>query len=237
MKNKKWLFSLIVLFFMILSGYFYQKVTDRTYEGMTVIPEEHDDIPLYDGLEPTMIDYKMKGNHWVHIYDFYLDELPKLGWEISESGSALDDPEAENDWSGFYSIWRKVGFDGELSISSHFNQGEDHTEVTFDTHPIYHSSVWIEGIPKSACVYVDSGNGPCQKMIDKEIIQSLVDFINDGIEWDDQSIEPRSQIKTYKFDHVTVEVLYEGDKEIYIKSDKGTKVMKPEPEFLKLISQ
>jgi hypothetical protein len=73
-------------------------------------------------------------------------------------------------------------------------------------------------------------------MVDKEIIQSLVDFINDGIDWDDQPIEPRSHIKTYKFDHLTVEVLYEGDKEIYLKSDKGTKVMKPEPEFLKLIS-
>lgn len=237
MKNKKWLFSLIFLFLMILTWYFYQKVTDRAYDGMTIIPEEHDDIPLYDGLEPAMSEYTIKGDHWVDIYDFYLDQLPKLGWEISELGSALEDHEAENDWSGFYSTWRKVGFDGELSISSHFNQGEDLTEVTFDTHPNYHSSDWIEEIPNNACVFVNSGNEPCQKINDKEIIQSLVDFINDGIDWDDQSIEPRSHKKTYMFDQVTVEVLYEGDKEIYFKSDKGIKVMKPESEFLKLISQ
>ncbi|MGM0851128.1 MAG: hypothetical protein ACQEWI_00700 [Bacillota bacterium] len=237
MKNNKWLFYLVLLFLVILSFYFYQKLTDRTYEGMTIIPEEHDDIPLYKGLEPTMSEYKMKGDHWVGIYDFYLDELPKLGWEVSELGSALDDQDAENDWGGFYSTWRKEGFDGQLSISSHFNQVEDYTEVTFDTHPIYHSSVWIEEIPKNACVYVDSGNEPCQKINDKEIIQSLVDFINDGIDWDDQSTESRSNQKIYKFDDVKVEVLYEEDKEIYLKSDKGTKLMKQEPEFLKIIGQ
>jgi hypothetical protein len=237
MKNKKWVFYLILLFLVIPSWYFYQKVTDRTYESMTIIPEKHEDIPLYEGLEPTMSDYKMKGDHWVGIYDFYLNELPKLGWEVSELGSALDDQDAKNDWGGFYSTWRKEGFDGELSISSHFNQGEDYTEVIFDKHPIYHSSVWIEGTPKSACVYVDFGNKPCRAITDKGIIQSLVDFINDGIDWDDQLTEPRFSKKTYQFDDIKVEVLYEGDKEIYLKSDKGTKLMKPEPEFLKIIGQ
>ncbi|MGM0827558.1 MAG: hypothetical protein ACQEU4_04960 [Bacillota bacterium] len=100
-----------------------------------------------------------------------------------------------------------------------------------------HSFFWIENIPKSACVYVDSSNEPCQEINDKEIIQSLVDYINDGIDWDDQSTEPRSHKKTYKFDHVTVELLYEGDMDIYLKSDRGTKLMKPEPEFLKIINQ
>ncbi|MFC7783996.1 hypothetical protein ACFQWC_05780 [Rossellomorea sp. GCM10028870] len=237
MKNKKWFFYLILLSLVIPSWYFYQKVPDRTYEGMTIIPEEHEDIPLYEGLEPTMSDYKMNGDHWVGIYDFYLDALPKLGWEVSELGSALDDQDAENDWGGFYSTWRKEGFDGELSISSHFNQEEDYTEVIFDKHPIYQSSVWIDGPPKSACVYIDSGNESCRAINDKEIIQSLMDYINDGIDWDDQSTEPRSNKKTYQFDDIKVEVLYEGDKEIYLKSDKGTKLMKPEPEFLKIISQ
>lgn len=237
MKNKKWVFYLMLLFLVIPSWYFYQKVTDRTYEGMTIIPEEHEDIPLYEGLEQTMSDYKMNGDHWVGIYDFYLDKLPKLGWEVNELGSALDDQDAENDWGGFYSTWRKEGFDGELSISSHFNQGEDYTEVIFDKHPIYHSSVWIEGTPKSACVYADSGNESCRVINDKEIITSLVDFINDAIDWDDQSTEPRSSKKTYQFDDIKVEVLYGEDKEIYLKSDKGIKLMKPEPEFLKIISQ
>lgn len=237
MKNKKWLLYLILLFLMILCWFFYQKLIDRTYEGMTIIPEEHDDIPLYDGLEPTMSEYKMKGNYWVDIYNFYLDELPKLGWEVSELGSALDDQDSENDWSGFYSTWRKEGFEGELSISSHFNQGEDYTEVTFDTYPIYHSSVWIEETPKSTCVYVDSGKESCHMIQDTEVIQSLVDFINHGIDWEGKSTEPRAHKKTYQFDDVKVEILYEGEKEIYLKSDKGIKVMKPESEFLKIIGQ
>ncbi|MGM0750800.1 MAG: hypothetical protein ACQET6_02655 [Bacillota bacterium] len=237
MKNKKWLYYLILTFLVILSWYFYQRMTDRTYEGMTIIPEEHDDIPLYEGLEPTMSNYKMKGDHWMGIYDFYLEELPKLGWEVSELDSAIDEHAPENDWGGFYSSWRKVGFDGELSISSHFNQGEGYTEVIFDKHPIFYSSVWMEATPKSACVYVDTGNESCRTINDKETIQSLVDFINDGIDWDDQSTEPRSSKKTYLFDDLKVEVLYEGDKEIYIKSDKGIKVVKPESEFLKIISQ
>ncbi|MFD2806102.1 hypothetical protein ACFSYB_14770 [Litchfieldia salsa] len=36
-----------------MAGLFvYQEVTDETYKGMSIIPEQHEDIPVFSGLEP-----------------------------------------------------------------------------------------------------------------------------------------------------------------------------------------
>ena len=237
MKNIKWLFYIFIALGVIICWYSYQKVTDETYEGMTIIPEEHDDIPLFEGLEPTRNDYIMDGNHWEDIYDYYLAELPKMGWEVNQLESALDDPDTENDWSGFFSTWRKEGFDGELSLSSLYNTNENKTEVKFDQFPVYHSTEWISGSPESICLSDQASKEKCKNIKDEAIIQSFIKYINDAIDWDNNSIEPRSNKKIIEFDNLKVEVLYEEDKEIYFRSEKGIKLMKPEPEFLKLIEQ
>ena len=110
----------------------YQKITDNTYEGMSIIPEKHKDIPLFEGLKPTNSEYVIKGNKWREVYSFYFDELHSLGWKVEYEGSALNDYNSDNDWAGFNSKWTKEGFEGELWISAHFNKYEEQTEVIFD---------------------------------------------------------------------------------------------------------
>ncbi|MCP3740335.1 hypothetical protein [Rossellomorea sp. BNER] len=119
-----------------ISLFSYQKITDDTYKGMSIIPEQHKDIPLFEGLEPTGHQYIISGDKWMGIYDFYKKELPKFGWKLEYIDTALNDQDPENDGSGFYSHWRKEGFDGELWISAHYNLWEDQTEVIFDKTPI-----------------------------------------------------------------------------------------------------
>ncbi|MBA2939069.1 hypothetical protein HZF08_12190 [Paenibacillus sp. CGMCC 1.16610] len=121
----------VVLF--IVGWFSYQKFTDDTYKAMSIIPEQHKDIPLYKGLKPTNRNYVIRGNHWKEVYNFYLQQLPRLNWKIAYESSTLNDNDTQNDWAGgFISRWRKEGFDGELSIWANYNQLEDQTEVVFD---------------------------------------------------------------------------------------------------------
>lgn len=233
MKKINWLiFGFIVV--LIAFGWFvYQKITDDTYEGMSIIPEQHEDIPLFQGLEPTDRRYVMDGNRWMDIYDFYLKELPKHGWNIEYEDSALNDNDPENDWGGFYSRWRKEGFDGELSVSAHYNQFEEQTEVTFDRNPIYKSTTWINNVPESICIYQSSTDEKCSEIKDKIKIEKIVGFINDAIDWNEEAL-PREKTSVIDFGDMKIKVHYEKEKEIYFQSEKGTKLMKPEPEFFKL---
>ncbi|WP_079529511.1 hypothetical protein [Halobacillus hunanensis] len=131
MKKQLFIYSCITV--LIAAGWFtYEKITSDTYEGMTIVPERHKDIPLFNGLKPTEHQYVIKGNQWNDIYNFYLNELSFRGWKVEYEDSALYDDNNENDWSGFSSRWRKEGFNGELWISAHYNQFTDQTEVIFD---------------------------------------------------------------------------------------------------------
>ncbi|MDC3413245.1 hypothetical protein NC797_14430 [Aquibacillus sp. 3ASR75-11] len=107
------------------------------------------------------------------IYDFYMSKLPTLGWEVEYVQSALDDNDNENDWSGFYSHWRKEGFDGELLISASYNQFEEETEVMFDKTPIYKSTSWVEELPKSICIYETLNDEKCFEINDKSKIKEI----------------------------------------------------------------
>ncbi|MDC3413246.1 hypothetical protein NC797_14425 [Aquibacillus sp. 3ASR75-11] len=63
--NKKSLLLYVCITILITMGWLsYQKATDDTYEGMSIIPEQHKDIPLYKGLKPTQNEYVIRGNHW-----------------------------------------------------------------------------------------------------------------------------------------------------------------------------
>lgn len=48
----------IIVILLIAGGWFaFVNATDETYEGMSIIPEEHEDIPIFEGLkqqEPIM---------------------------------------------------------------------------------------------------------------------------------------------------------------------------------------
>ncbi|WP_077304574.1 hypothetical protein [Terribacillus halophilus] len=47
---------------IVIAIYAYERATDDTYAGMSIIPEEHEDIPLFEGLEPTRSDYEIDGD-------------------------------------------------------------------------------------------------------------------------------------------------------------------------------
>jgi hypothetical protein len=236
MKKINWIILGSIAILAVTGLFVSQKITDNdTYEGMSIIPEQHDDIPLFDGLELTDHEYVIEGNHWKDIYDFYIKELPKHGWKEEYKGTALEDDKAENDWGGFYSRWRKEGFDGELEISAHYNQFEEQTEVIFDKTPIYNSTTWIDNVPDSICVYENLTDKKCVEIKDQNKIKEIVRFINDAIDWNEKLMS-REKKSVIDFGNLNVQVLYENDKEIYFQSEKGTKLMKPDPGFFKLTS-
>ncbi len=200
---------------------------------MSIIPEQHKDIPLFDGLKLTRNQYVLKGNKWINIYDFYLNELPDLGWKIKYEDSALNDDDSKNDWSGFNFRWRKEGFDGELWISASYNQFEEQTEVIFDKTPIYTSTTWIEDFPESIYIYQYPNDENCSEIEGKVKIEQIVMFINTAIDWD-KEILPRKKTSVIDLGNTKITVYNGSDKEIYFQSGKGTKMMKPDPDFFKL---
>jgi hypothetical protein len=113
MKKTNWLVYGIIIILIIAGWFTYQRVTDDTYEGMSIIPEQQKDIPLFEGLRPSEHEYVMEGNHWNDIYNFYLKELPRYGWEVEYKQSSSD---KNSDVTGFMSRWRKKGIEWELSM-------------------------------------------------------------------------------------------------------------------------
>lgn len=233
MNKKNGLIIGFILVLIVMGWLVFQKITDDTYEGMSIIPEKHKDIPLFEGLEPTDHEYVIDGNRWIDIYEFYKKELPKLGWNFEYENSALNDNDPENDWSGFNSGWRKEGFKGELSLSAHYNQFEEQTEVIFDKTPIYNSTTWINNVPESICIYQSSTDEKCSEIKDEIKIEKIVGFINDAIDWNEE-VSSREKTSVIDFGDMSIKVQYENEKEIYFQSEKGTKLMKPEPDFFEL---
>ncbi|PFA69768.1 hypothetical protein CN378_03100 [Bacillus sp. AFS015802] len=234
MSRKNLLLSVGVAIIISMSWFAYHKITDDTYKGMSIIPEQHEDIPLYKGLKPTRSQYVIKGNRWEDIYGFYMNKLPSLGWKIEYVQSGLDDNDVENDWSGFSSRWRKEGFDGELWISSNYNQFDEETEVIFDKTPIYQSTSWIEELPNSICIYETLHQEDCVVIDDKTNLKGIKTLINKAIDWNDEKLPNREKSSVIEFGNLDIKVYYGNDKEIYFQSQKGTKIMKPEPEFFEL---
>lgn len=233
MKKKYWLLLSLTVILAAAGWYGYQIVVDDTYEGMSIIPEQHKDIPLYPGLEPTRNDYVMEGDSWREVADFYKKQLPKHGWKQNFLESVLDDNDPENDWGGFYSEWTKEGFDGVLWLSAGYNQFDNLTEVRFDKGPILQSTTWIDQAPKSICIHADALQSECVEVTDQDAINTIVHFINQAVDLKETAL---SRDKESKIDFGTFDVYihYGKDDIIYLWSEKGTKTMKPEPEFLAL---
>ena len=233
LKKVNWIIIAIILVLITVSWFVYQEITDDTYQGMSIIPEEHEDIPLFEGLEPNEHVYVIDENRWIEIYEFYLKELPKLGWDIVFEDSALNDSDPENDWSGFHSEWRKEGFDGRLIISAHYNQDDEQTEVMFDKNAIFNSTTWISNAPESICIYQSLNSENCSEIKDEIKIQQIVGFINDATDWKEEVL-PREKSSVIDFGDMNIKVHYGNEKEIYFQSEKGAKLMKPEPDFFEI---
>ncbi|WP_141994785.1 hypothetical protein [Bacillus sp. B4EP4a] len=118
-------------------------------------------------------------------------------------------------------------------VSNDYNQFEEQTEVILDKNPIYNSTTWINNIPESICIYQSSTDENCSEIKDKNKIENIVGFINEAIDWNVEVLL-REKISVIDFGDMKIKVLYENEKEIYFQSDKGTKLMKSEPDFIKL---
>ncbi|MEW5597081.1 hypothetical protein ABGT24_27060 [Peribacillus frigoritolerans] len=206
MSKKIWLIYGFLAILIVAGWFTYQKITDDTYEGMSIIPEQHKDIPLFEGLKSTRSHYVIKGNRWEDIYNFYMNKLPKLGWKVEYEQSALDDNNNENDWSGFDSRWRKEGFDGELWISASYNQYDEETEVLFDKTPIYKSTSWIEDLPDNICIYETLKDEKCFELNDKSKIKEIKSLINKAIDWDKEELPQREKTSVIDFGNLEIKV-------------------------------
>lgn len=223
------------VFVLIILGWFsYEKVPVDAYEGMTIIPEQQKDIPLFEGLKPSRSQYVIEGDRWEDIFNFYKTELPKLGWEAQNVESALDDDDYENDWAGFHSLWRKEGFDGELRIAASYEQHDNKTKVIFDKHPIYTTTTWVEDLPNSICIYATSEEENCSEINDSSKIKEVQSFINNAIDWAEGELPPRKKASVIDFGSLEIKIYYESEEEIYLLSEKGWKIMKPDPRFFEL---
>jgi nucleoid DNA-binding protein len=163
-----------------------------------------------------------------------MSKLPSLGWKVEYVQSALDDNDYKNDWSGFYFRWRKEGFDGELWILASYNQFDEETEVIFDKTPIYKSTYWIEELQNNICIYENLNAEKCFEIADKSKVEKIKALINKAIDLDKEELPNREKISVIDFGKMEVKVYYGNDKEIYFQSEKGIKIMKPEPEFFEL---
>lgn len=231
-KNFLLLGSLVAIIF--ICWFAYLKATDDTYEGMSIIPEDYKDIPLFEGLKPTRNNYVIKGNRWEDVYNYYMNQLPEHGWKVEYEQSALEDNEIENDWSGFHSRWRKEGFDGELWISASYNQYEEQTEILFDKTQIYTTTFWIDELPDNICIYETLQAENCFEIKDKTKINELTSLINSAFDFNEEKLPQREKISIIEFGNLEIKVHYGSDQEIYFQSAKGMKRMKPEPEFFEL---
>lgn len=220
-----WLYTCLVVFVLGIIGY--QKLTDDTYDGMSVIPEKRKDIGLYKGLEPRQSDYVMKGNHWKKIYNYYLKNLPKYGWvlEHKESNENESIP-------GGVASWIKEG-QGELDIITSYFPQEDQTQVIFDLRKIILYSKWISIVPKHIEVY-DENNNKLKEIVNEDQINQIQNFINDEA-YDTQNQPSGKLLRKLHINELEIAVYQSGYDPIYFVSDKGTKMMKPEGEFLRLI--
>ncbi|MGB2991917.1 MAG: hypothetical protein WBB47_04730 [Paenisporosarcina sp.] len=103
----------------------------------------------------------------------------------------------------------------------------------FDKNTIYNSTTWISNVPKSICIYQSLNSEKCSEIKDEIKIQQIVGFINDAMDWQ-KEILPRQKSSVIDFGDMNIKVHYGSEKEIYFQSEKGTKLMKPDPDFFNI---
>jgi hypothetical protein len=232
MKKKTSYFVAGLVAILIVAAWFvhHKRSIEEAYSGMSIIPGQRKDVPLFEGLKPSNPDFVMKGNHWKEIYEFYLQELPKHGWKAEHKITRTNET---GDSHSFDTSWRKKGLDWELTVMGGYIKMTNQTEVIFDKLPILTSTTWINHAPQSICIYHNLTDNNCVVIKDKKKIDGIVRFINSGIDWD-KKVEPHAKTGMIVVGDFKIKVFYEADEEVYLQTEKGTKLMKPEPEFFQL---
>ncbi|WP_079509188.1 hypothetical protein [Mesobacillus jeotgali] len=224
------LIILCVLLIVIIINYF-QQIQEEKYEGLEIIPEHTEDIPVYIGLEAESPVYKIKGDHWADIMRFYNLELPDNGWSLNMQQSS---PDSSEDGAGFISSWEKEGKDWILTIRGAYYKNTDQTEVTYDRTEPLKAAPWIETEVSEICINEQPDRSQdCFMMTDKNTIDRITEMINSATEADNQQIDYKEK-SAIQFNTMKITVYYDLEKGIYFLSEKGTKWMKPEKEFFEL---
>lgn len=122
-------FVFVLLVFLSVTIYQYVVKKDR-YSSVSIVPEQRNDLPLYEGLEFQEHHYLMKGNHWYDIYEFYRDSLPSHGWKLVFKQASIEG------WGGFMLRFEKNN--KELHIDGGWNPYANETETIFDLNPVQH---------------------------------------------------------------------------------------------------
>jgi len=227
-----WIIFGLIILLVSISWFAYQQIINDVDEKFII--EEYGGIPLFYGLKSDNHKYVIKGNYCEEIYDFYLKELRKYGWEIEYDYSIYNNNDTNNDWKGFISRWTKAGFGSELWVLTNYNQLEKQTEVIFDITNIK-ATKWIVEVPESVCIFKNSTDNECTQIQEKNKIIEIVYHINNAVDFYGE-ILPRDNISIIDFGENKIEIFYGGDKEIYLKSEMSKKIMKPDPSFLKFIN-
>lgn len=224
-----WFISLVLMLVIIFS--YYQQKQQEKYSGLDLIPEQTEDIPLYRGLEPESPIYKIKGNVWEEILQFYEEELPKNGWSRIVVQASQDSAE---DGAGFISNWEKKGTNWVLSISGGYFKGSNATEVIFEKREPLKAIKWIENDVSVICINEQPDRGDdCFKMTDQQTIEQISAIINSASEANNEQIYYNEK-SIIDFGTLKVTVYYDLENGIYFVSDRGAKWMKPEKEFFEL---
>jgi hypothetical protein len=213
---------LSILIPVIFFGYVTFSGLDREdeYAGLTVIPEKRKDLPLYRGLVRTEFEYVIEGNHWKAIYDYYMKQLPKNGWELSHKQVFLED-------TGYFTMtWSK--HEEELEIHGGWNPDENKSSAVFDLRSKLHFSSWIKRIPEKACVYASPEAATCHEISDQRKREQLAQWVNNEA-YDKKDAPLQKEYGIIMVDHLRIEVHYDPKLPSFtLKSKLGRKVMKPE---------
>ncbi|CAM4017866.1 hypothetical protein [Mesobacillus thioparans] len=223
----------LILFILLFAAIFvyFQHMRTEKYEGLDLIPERTEDIPLYSGLEADSPVYKIKGDHWDEILNFYEHALPQNGWNLIMKQASSDPAE---DGAGFISNWEKEGRKWVLSISASYFRNTDQTEVTFDKTEPLKAAKWINSDVPEVCINEQPERSEdCFKMTDRKTIDRIGEMINQAPEAGGHQLFYKNK-STIEFGDLKIMVYYDLEKGIYFVSDKGTKWMKPEREFFEL---
>lgn len=231
--NKKRILWIGFIIFILFGAWFtYQKVTDDAYVGMTIIPENEKDIPLYEGLKPDRNYYYIKGNHSKEIYEFYLEKLSENGWIVEYSDG--DDKERGNDWNDISFSWLKEGFDGELNMNIGYDKDSKETYVMFDKWDIDELDTWIDESPSKICIYKNADDENCSEITDTSKLKEITSLINHSLDSYKEEIPQREKTSVMNLEKFNIQVHYGNDEDIYFQSEKDLKMMKAKPEFFKL---
>ncbi|MFC0524843.1 hypothetical protein ACFFGV_14790 [Pontibacillus salicampi] len=221
----KWIGSMVMIILVLTGLFAYQEGNSDVYEGMSIIPEEEEDIPLYEGLTPKRNTYVIEGNQVDTLYSYYIKELSNAGWKL-----AMEDRRE----SSFRSVWEKEEFSGELNVRAHYEKTKGQTAMVFDHHPSMSTTTWIEQPPSSMCVYVQASDENCTAIKDPRHINDLMHIINQAIDVEHQSYQTGYEKSELDAGGQSIMVYHAQGKPLYFESEQGMKMMKPESDFFEL---